>query len=224
MIAVVALVLGIGVYFGLPKVSGRKPAPAVAPLSRANAGAPRVLGNFARLSGTPFLMAPIHSGGDGGYSSLGSFSSGKRSTVHNYVFLDVTDQSIRKLIPTNDYDILGTIELPDGADGGSAVVTRNGDRNDVRWLYFEIVKQDTDRDGDLDEKDLRTIAVSDAGGRGYTELIGAVENTFGHALRDPDTLVVIYQSGGTKRVSVIDLFRRTVTSTAAVPDLGADVK
>ena len=217
MIAVVTLVIGMGTCMAVVALSkgiGRKTAPGVPAASRANPRAPRSLGNFVQLSGTPFLMAQISSSGDDGYSS-GKFSSGTADKINNYVFIDVTDQSCRRLISTNDYYIRATERLPDAEEGRRAV---------VRWLLFEVVKQDTDRDGDLDREDLSTLAVSDAGGRGYTELIGGIRDVYGRALRDPDTLVVVYQSGGAKQVSVIDLPRRAVTSTTALPDLGPDVK
>ena len=229
MIAFVALVIGMGTCLAIVALSkgiGRKTAPGAPAARRANPRAPRSLGDFMRLPGTPFLMAQIFSRADDGYSSgifsagssssaVAGFSSGVGSTTYNYVFLDVTDQSCRRLIPTNDYFIRQTEQLP---------VTEEGRRVVARWLLFEVVKQDTDRDGDLDGNDLRTLAVSDVGGRGYTELIGGIRDVYGRALRDPDTLVVVYESGGAKQISVIDLPRRAVTSTTALPNLGPDVK
>ncbi len=193
-------------------------------MTRANADAPRSLGNFARIPGTPFLMADIHSSVAGRLSPVSSYSYGKGATTHNYVFLDVTDQSVRRLIPTNDYLIRETEQLSESGVVSLPAVTEGVVRVGVRWLLFEVVTQDTDHDGDLDEEDLRSLAVSDAGGRGYTELIGGIEDLYGRALRDPDTLVVVYKCEGTKRVSVIDLPRRAVTTTAALPGLGTDVR
>jgi hypothetical protein len=177
-----------------------------------------------RVPGTPFLMAMIYTGENGGYSSLVGFSSsGNSSTVHNYVFLDLTDRSFRRLIPTNDSYIRQAEQLPEAGDGSPAVMTERDGRV-VQWWLFDVVTQDTNRDGRLDAGDLGTLAVSDAGGRGYTELIGGVREVYGRALRDANTLVVVYESGGTKRFSVIDLPGRAVTSTEALPDLGPDVK
>ena len=218
-----AVVLGLLSWMAIlggPRLFGRKPASGTAPAAtRANAVDARVLGHFGRVTSTDFLMADIHSGGDRGYSSLSSLSSGKSQTIHNYVFLNVTDQSFQRLLPTNDSYIRSAVPLPEAESH-----TPDGPPTRVLWWFFDVVKQDTDRDGDLDEEDLGTIAVSDAGGRGYTELIGGVGEIYGRVLRDPDTLLVVYESGGAKRLGVIDLPRRALTSTTSLPDLGPDVK
>jgi hypothetical protein len=228
--ALVALILGIGVWvmlMGRSRTFGRKPATAsTSAAKRANADAPRSLERFNRVPGTPFLMAAIRSvAGDrrSSLSSLGSYSSGI-SPTHNYIFLNVENQSFRRLLPTNDYFICECVSLPEALDGAPVRDAVNRGRLDVRWWLFDVVKQDTDRDGDLDGDDLRTLAVSDAGGSGYTELIGGIREHYGRALRDPDTLVVVYESAGAKRVSLIDLPKRAVISTASFPDLGPDVK
>lgn len=198
--------------------------PRPARVARANADVPKILGNFVRIPGTPFLMADIRSMPEGRQSSLASYSDGPGPTTNNYVFLDLTDQSVRRLIPTNDHLIRGTEQFSDAGIVSPRFTTEGAAHAGVRWLVFGVVKLDSDRNGRLDENDLQTLAVSDAGGRGYTELIGEVTKSYGRALRDPDTLVVVYESGGTKRVSVIDLPKRAVTSTVALPSLGADVR
>ena len=177
-----------------------------------------------RLSGTPFLMAAIHSDESGGYLKAGGFSSAELSNVHNYVFLDVTDQSWRRLIATNDSLITEIEQLPDSGDGGTVAGPLNDGKGRVQWLIFHVVKQDTNHNKVLDREDHYTLAASDAGGRGYTELIGDIRELYGRSLRDPNALVVIYQSAGVKLVSVIDLPGRVVTSTAPLPALGPDVK
>ncbi|WP_173878229.1 hypothetical protein [Singulisphaera sp. GP187] len=138
--------------------------------------------------------------------------------------MNLDNQSIRRLLPTNDYSINEAVALPEALDRTPVDKAGTHDRESVQWWLFDVVKQDTDHDGDFDGQDLRTLGVSDAGGSGYTELITGIRKHYGRALRDPTTLVVAYESGGAKRVSVIDLPKRTVLSTTSFPDLGSDLK
>lgn len=203
----------------------RKAAPPANPaVGHTNPDEPRHLGNFTRLPGTSILMATIHSSGGGSRSSFTSYSSGHANPVHNYAFLDLSDRSLRRLLDANNSLILNCEQLPRIQDGDPIADPDSVNSSRVRWLLFDVIKQDTNQDKQIDEKDLRTLAVSDANGRNYTELIGGVSHVFGKALSDPTTLVVIYQGTGGKSVSVIDLSKRTLTSTTAVPDLGLDVK
>ncbi|WP_406698292.1 hypothetical protein V5E97_05475 [Singulisphaera sp. Ch08] len=191
---------------------------------RANANAPRFLEHFNRVPGAPFLMASIGSSADYQRSSLASYST-SASFTHNYVFLSLDNQSIRRLLPTNDHYISEAVALPEALDGRPAVDKAGTlGREGVQWWLFDVVKQDTNLDGDFDGQDLHTLGVSDAGGSGYTELIEGITKHYGRTLRDPNTLVVVYESGGTKRVSLIDLPKRTVLSTTSFPDLGSDLK
>lgn len=225
--AFIAVCLGLVVWIMFIAMSGafgRKPASGTSQVAkRANAKASRFLESFQRVSGTPFLMAAIRSSAYYQRSSLASYSSGT-SDAHNYVFLDMENQSFRRLLPTNDYLISEAAALPEASVRTQVKSAGDDDSVGVRWWLFDVVKQDTNRDGELDEKDLHTLGVSDAGGSGYTELIEGIRKQYGRALRDPDTLVVIYESGGVKRVSLIDLPKRAVISTKPLPDLGPDLK
>jgi hypothetical protein len=208
----------------LPRFPRRRAPDEGAPVAgRANAAEPRHLGDFGRLPGTPFLMANINSG-SGGYSSMSKLSSGGARSIHNYVFLNINDQSVRRLLPTNDALIVSTERISEGGDVRLDYETRDEHATTVRWLLYWVVKVDSDHDGDLDEDDLRTLAVSDAGGKGYAELVGDVRHVYGQTMRDPETLVVVHDGGGRPVVSVIDLPHRVVTSTTPLPDLGQDVR
>jgi hypothetical protein len=229
LLALLLVVLaGLGVWWVLARStrkSGRKGAGATIPaVTRSNPEAPRVLGSFQRLAGTSFVMADIHSGNSRSYSSGLNFSSGGTLAwaVHNYIFLDLADRSCRRLVNTNDALFSGAEAIT--ADGVYARIgEQHADTPAVRWLLFRVFKLDTNHDGRIDSDDLSTLALSDPGGRGYTELIGGIQSLYGRELSNSDTLVVVYESGGMKQVSVVNLPGRAVTSTSALPDLGPDV-
>ena len=168
---------------------------------RANADVKRSLGSFKSVNGSSYLMAPVESETEGGYSSKGSSRN-----VHNYVFFNTANESVHTLMPTNDYWVTETISFPE--------VRGNTQKNEpVQWFLYFIVKEDTDGDKRLTYKDNRTLAISDAAGTGFTELIADVEEVYGQAMRDSSTLFIIYRSQSKKYVAKIDLQNRKLAST-----------
>lgn len=179
-------------------------------VSRANPEAGRLLGQFKTVDGTNCLMAPINPDKKGEY-----YDSSRE--VHNYVFYDTASEFTRQLLPTNDYLIATTFGFPERREGEKEIPH-------TRWFLYGVVKADTDEDKKLSSLDRNVLAVSDACGDGYTEIVTDVEQVFGHALRDENTLVLIYRKNSKKYVSIVDLTRRSVTSTKELPSLGADLK
>ncbi len=178
--AFIAVCIGLVVWIPFIAVSGafsRKSAQAASPVAkRANAKASRFLEPFQRVHGTPFLMAAIRSSAYYQRSSLASYSSGT-SDAHNYVFLDMDNQSFRRLLPTNDYHIGEAAALPEGSAGTQVRNAGNADSVGVRWWLFDVVKQDSNRDGELNDTDLHTLESRTPEGSGYTELIGGIQES-----------------------------------------------
>jgi len=118
---------------------------------------------------------------------------------------------------TNDYWISETISFPETRES-------NQKSEPVQWFLYFVVKEDTDGDKKLTYKDNRVVAVSDAAGMGFTELITDVEEVFGQAIRDSNTLFVLYRSKSKKNVARIDLPNRKVVSTNELGLEFADMK
>jgi len=197
----------------LISVACQKPQPSASntPI-RANADVKRSLGSLRPVSGSSYLMGPIESQTEGEYSSKG----GSRS-IHNYVFFNTADESVHTLMSTNDYWISETISFPETRES-------NQKSEPVQWFLYFVVKEDTDGDKKLTYKDNRVVAVSDAAGMGFTELITDVEEVFGQAIRDSNTLFVLYRSKSKKNVARIDLPNRKVVSTNELGLEFADMK
>lgn len=168
----------------------------------ANAGAKRTLGSFRPVNGTKYLMAPITSEGKAEYFS----SKEGYANTHNYAFFNLADESTRTLLPTNDYWITETKRFPEKEEASQQSAP-------VQWFLYFLVKSDTDGDKKLTDKDNKTLAISDAGGDGYTEIISDVEAVYGQALSEANYLSVIYRSQSRKYVARIDLLNRKVVST-----------
>jgi hypothetical protein len=159
-----------------------------------------MLGSFQPVEGTKYLMAPINS------ESKGEYSKGSYDNVHNFVFFNTADESTHALLPANDYWITQTKSFPEKDEGNRHPVV-------IQWFLYFLVKSDTDGDKELTHKDNKTLAVSDAGGVGYTEIISDVEQVYGHALGDANTMFLFYRSQSKKRVAKIDLPSKRVVST-----------
>jgi hypothetical protein len=191
-----------------------KPA-STAPVTRANPKAERVLGLFSKVEGTTYLLAGIFAKEEGGFlkgienGGYGS-GSGYSSAVNNYVFFNTADDSTHRLLPHNDSLILRAQRFPD--------------KDKADWFVYDVVKSDTNDDKELSSKDRFTIAMSDGGGNGYSELIPSVETRLGDTLTDGNTLLILYVKDSKKYYSRIDLPNRKVTATNELPSLGNDVK
>lgn len=163
------------------------------------------LGSFQQVEGTDYFMAPAHSK----QSYQQSYYEKDASAVRNYLFVSAADKTGRWLVPRNSYLFLDAERL----------LRPGGDKDDnaVRWMKYEVVKSDTDGDGRMTAKDVRTIAVSGAAGEGYAELIPDVSEVLGSKLTDENTLLVFYNISGSSFVSEINLPERRVAVTKELP-------
>jgi hypothetical protein len=177
------------------------------------------LGNFVRVTGTDYVMAPAHSK----QTYQASYYEKGASAMRNYIFVNVMDKSSRWLVPTNKYLFLTAEKLllrDTGAEMSAGRQTALDRTNEAaKWMSYDVVKSDTNGDGRLTGNDLRAIAISSATGEGYAEVIQNVEQTLGSMLRDEDTLLIFHSSGGRSYVSEVDLPKRQVTLTRELPKI-----
>jgi hypothetical protein len=198
--------------------------PDARPVARAGeAGKPpadKELGPFQPVQGTSYLVAPIQDRDPSGQRGSGSwFSSGYTDayrTPHNYVFLDQQSETFSRLLPANDWTILTMTAFPERGSNPDAVPTG--------FFLYEIVKTDTNGDKKLDWNDRKTVAISDAAGHHYIDLISDVAAVHTKVMRDRETILVIYRGGGGLQLARIDLKLWQVASTVQLPDFGPDVR
>jgi hypothetical protein len=171
------------------------------------------LGTFSPVPGTRYLNAQITEAQD---SSIRYSSDYKGSVIYNLVYFDPASARMTRLLPSNDFRVIATIYLPTSETTQPPQL--------VSWALYSIVKRDSNNDRTLNEKDERTLAMTDAGGQGYTELIENIKELYGHTMTDTNSLTVIYLKGGRLLTSKINLQKRQVESTQELPSLGSDVK
>jgi hypothetical protein len=196
------------------------------------------LSTFDSVAGTSFLMASItnHGHPDEKFAKSLSSPSWKANTVANYVFFDTKNDATTTLLPNNDALIVSRDSLPDemgknvserapicNVEQTSAIQTAHANCNStatVRWHLVELVKADTDNDGELTSKDRHSLGVADANGLGFAEVIPNLGKVFSRTMVDSETLLVIHGSQA-KQVAVrIDLAARKVLSSKPLPNFG----
>jgi hypothetical protein len=176
------------------------------------------LGNFSRVPGTRFLYAQISQSRDAGIFSL-SYSDYDNRNANNLVFFDPTTGKVTQLLPNNQAQIAITVTLPEVTAAGSSEPPKQ-----VNWFLYGIIKTDTNNDQKLTTADQMVLAITDAGGQGYTELIDKVDQLYGQTLNDANTMTLIYRKEGKLLSSTVNLQKRQVTATKVFPSLGSDVK
>ncbi len=183
----------------------------------------KVLGAFYPIEGTQYQLASIstaqgESSRAASYDFSQLFSYGRSDYgVYNYVFLDVESELVYPLLPTNA-NVITSIQ---GYPVPNSNVTP---KIPVAWWLYTIIKKDTNKDGQLSYVDLKTLAISDVGGKGYTELIQDVDQVLGDVYKDGDILLLIYRANDKNFLARVDLASRTVSKTTELPSFGADVK
>ena len=182
------------------------------------------LSMFYPIEGTHYQLANISAGQvsessrSSSYDFSQVFSSGRSDYgVYNYVFFDVESESVYALLPTNE-NMITSIQ---GYPMPNSTVTP---KVSLAWWLYTLVKKDTNQDGMLSALDKKTLAISDVGGKGYTELVSGVDQILGDVYKDGDILLLIYRASNKKFLAHIDLVSRKVSKTSELPSFGADVK
>lgn len=182
----------------------------------------KVLQAFESIPGTPYLVAHIAQV-KAGKSRISSseFYSRKGGGIANLVFLDSGSLESHSLFDTNQYTIVEAKQY--SLDEPASNPEAKKIKKTARFVY-QVLKQDTNGDKYLDSRDHRTIAISDAFGKQYVEVLTDISQLFNLQPLTGNRLLVVYVKNGTKMASIIDLSQRKVVQTNDLTQLGDDVK
>ncbi|MEW6126997.1 MAG: hypothetical protein AB1757_08160 [Acidobacteriota bacterium] len=180
------------------------------------------LGAFQELADSDYLMAPIATPRGRGELS-GSYEEKRIDFARNYLFVNLTDKSSHLLLQTNDYLILEAKVLPFAQAAKDAKVTpseppRDENKTGSKWIYYRVVKADTDNDKQLTINDRWTVAFSEISGDDYQELLEDVEAILFEKQRG-EHLILIFKSGGKNHIAEIHLPTRQVTITRDLQEI-----
>lgn len=217
-------VLGFVFVLALTACSRAASTPQAANSKGTPAPVAKVLGGFNVIDGTQYQIATISTANDSSESSrydISQLFTYERSNynIYNYVFLDVDKETVHALLPTNEYSILSIQGYP--LPGPN---TPPDPKPPVSWWLYTIIKADTDHSRQFNYADKQTLAVSDVGGNGYTEIISDVDSVLGVAFKEGNALLIIYRSNHKNFLAHVHLPTRTVTNTLELPSFGEDVK
>jgi hypothetical protein len=166
------------------------------------------LSSFESLNGTPYLIAAVSSEQD--YRQ--SYYEKEATSIRNFLFVNGSDKSARRLVTKNDFLFLAYEKLGQQTQQQSVV-------NKVRGILYQVVTSDTNGDNRLNSSDRKTIALSDVSGANYTEVIPQVDIVLGTHQKDEAALLVFWVSGGKNFVTEINIPARKVTLTKQLPSL-----
>ena len=156
------------------------------------------LNNFQRIRGTRYLKAEItQEQPSRGLSS----SSGSGRMTRNLVFLDGDSLDSHKLFEQNSYLIVASTEYPTN-ETATEPTTKNV-ATGTQWLVYEVIKSDTNGNGQIDFQDqvalsFRMPAVR-ATPRFFRVLIGAQ-----HQHVHSGKLIVVYTRASSRSASIVD--------------------
>ncbi|NEO85108.1 MAG: hypothetical protein F6J87_12795 [Spirulina sp. SIO3F2] len=158
------------------------------------------LGGLQTIPGTTYVLAPLYF--DQQYDQ--SFYEKTADSIRNYLFVNSQTTLEHWLLDTNDYlvtsiDILSSEEVENGLE-----------KQKTSGILYQLIKADTSEDNRIDYQDLKTLALSQPDGKGYTEVVEDVDTLIGHYLNPDGTLLVIYQKEETGYSVSIDLSNFTV--------------
>jgi hypothetical protein len=180
------------------------------------------LQSFERIQGTEFLIANVVVKGTDSYYSR----EASGNEVRNIVFLDSKTLSSSQLFATNESVILRTSKYPNSQTGPAPppyldppYVSPQDKNTVIQWLVYQIVKKDTNGDGDKDSKDLRTIAVSNVDGGDYIELLHGISGMNSMNMIEEGELIVVYSEGDVNKASILDLMNQMVVKTEEIIEI-----
>lgn len=179
---------------------------------------PIKMSDFTPIDGANVFRAEVFeevAGDSGILSSVKREVYGKPALLHNYIFTSATDSTSQMLIPHNNTVISETLPVfesgqtqADSSDGGN-----------VKYFWYTLIPADTNNDSKLGDGDRRTLAVSDADGKNFTEVIKGVDELKGQFQKNASTRLVFYTSNGKTYKAIVDLAKKQATLTASLPDV-----
>jgi hypothetical protein len=181
------------------------------------------LSAFLSLPGSRYLIASINTLED---YRQDYYEKGADST-RNFLFFNINDKSTRHLIPNNNllfisHNTLGKQTEANVNDFNNSTYLGKIPPNfnsvkEVKTLWYEVIKNDTNKDKRLSRIDKKNIAMSDVSGANYTEVIDNIDSIISTYQRDEKVWFVFWSGNNKKYVSEIDILGKRVIQTQELP-------
>ena len=163
------------------------------------------ISNFEQIEGTNIQRSPIYLADE---TQAKFSSSGYSRSVLNYTFFDSTQKIFYLLKPDNESRLLSTIELAESAS--SKLDTK---KNVPVAFSYLIIDQDTNKDQQINQLDLKKLAISDTSGLRFKVLIDQVDNFNGASIVKNNRVFLFYLSVNKLKAAEVDLRSQEIVST-----------
>ena len=163
------------------------------------------IGNFEQIEGTNIQRSPIYLADE---TQAKFSSSGYSRSVLNYTFFDSTQKIFYLLKPDNESRLISTVELAESAN--SKLDTK---KNVPVAFSYLIIDQDTNKDQQINQLDLKKLAISDTSGLRFKVLIDQVDNFNGASIVKNNRVFLFYLSVNKLKAAEVDLRSQEIVST-----------
>lgn len=182
-IVVLLAILGVGasiIYFSMMSDNWRERREVKAAVD--NNKVPLLMGQLEEVKGSGVQIVDLYSLINNGLPSSGY----KDQHIRNILFVGQDMKSSHWLFPTNNY-WLSYQKLSFENESGEQCCK-------VAALYYQVVKADTDGNGQLDDGDRVTVSLSKPDGTGYLEVLKNVKKVIDNSLtEDGQCIAVLHQ-------------------------------
>lgn len=216
LLAIVAVLVTVAAAAASSMSWGARAAPRPAAVTDPVAGEQLYLGAVEDLEGTPYVLLPLETRTPGKMISSGP---SHESETRNLLFYDSSAGTGRWLRPDHRGLIAGYQPLR-----ASGAIQERWEReglggDPVRWVRYELVLKDTDRDGETTPRDARQLGISGPAGDDLTIVLEGLDEILGYAPVRDGRMTVFFRRGEGEFGAIVDLRARKLQSEAPLPRL-----
>ena len=210
---ILSMILLLVVVVGREILDNRKPqAGEIAVLEKKPGGQDKKIlsfGSFHRIRGTDVMIADISER----HLSAGTYDRGTQEEVRNIIFISTKENKAHSLFPHTNYRILSS--------GTVTIGNRYGDNEDdtARAFTYQFIKDDTNKDQELNEEDVQTMGLAYPDGTGAVEILNGFDHIISSEALNTSTLSVIYQKGDKVISAHYSLKTLKLISSTVITDL-----
>lgn len=224
LIFLIILFIAGTVWFNLARIS-RNPINRIDIPTQAGLPTKGDVSDFEQIAGTDILRASLYvSNDERGLSSYKGYQP-----VQNYIFFNTTNQTFSLLKPTDQSLLLTTLNLtelkpepnsePRNAELNTEIAnSRSGITTKVNpaGFVYLVADQDTNNDRQIDNADLKKIAISDVSGLRYKVLFDRVMQLKGVSAVKNNRVFIFYLVDQQIKSAEVDLRSQSVINTSVL--------
>jgi hypothetical protein len=173
------------------------------------------LGRFDKINGREMFLSPSTIDQDGKLSSYDSRSSYE---TRNYLFFNGKDSSLKWLLRTQDSLVEEKFEIGEGLVGAELVDTSYTptDRLKVVNGFIFVIVKDSNGDGVINKKDLRSVAFTSYDGNGFKIVLEQVDVVSDVKQHTPQSAFIFYKKNGVSQIADFDYVLGKIVNNLAI--------